>query len=482
VAEETVAELGAPVDGIHGTTSPLTALAMRLGGDMKSIALFFLLLTAISFYGCATIIHGATQDIPVVTDPPGATAKATNGHACTTPCSLTLQTKTNHVVTISKAGYESVSRQLNFVLSDAASGAQNRLVPEMLIVQLSLSQAEKSVETAPKGPSKEIKAAVQPEENNIRTVSANSEKDKVQNEPPVENIALQPQLSGPMPMPKTEGGKEPDPKAAEWAKKSTDNLDKQDWSEVIRTASVAISIDPSFEEPYLNRGFAYYKKGFLDESISDCSKVIELNPRNGVAYNYRALTYAQKGLTDHALRDIEIALGLQPRSASTFNSRGVIYQKLGKKQEALSDYRTACDLKYGLGCENYKAMAGFYPADIPKMIVQLLDESKELFGKADWDGVIGKCSQVIELAGSNATAYANRAGAYANKKMLYEASRDCEAAIKINPNFALSYNNRGYVRELSGWVKQAVLDYETACKMGLDFACRNVKRLSGTTK
>ena len=190
----------------------------------------------------------------------------------------------------------------------------------------------------------------------------------------------------------------------------------------------------------------------------------------------------KKGLTDHALRDIEIALGLQPRSASTFNSRGVIYQKLGKKQEALSDYRAACDLKYGLGCENYKAMAGFYPADIPKMIVQLLDESKELFGKADWDGVIRKCSRVIELAGSNATAYANRAGAYANKKMLYEASRDCEAAIKIDPNFALSYNNRGYVRELSGWVKQAVLDYETACKMGLDFACRNVKRLSGTTK
>ena len=124
-----------------------------------------------------------------------------------------------------------------------------------------------------------------------------------------------------------------------------------------------------------------------------------------------------------------------------------MYQKLGEKQKALSDYRRACDLKYGLGCENYKAMAGFYPADIPKMLVRMIDESKELFEKGDWDGVIRKCSQVIELDGSNVVAYANRAGAYANKKMLYEASRDCEAAIKISPRFALSYNNRGYVRE-----------------------------------
>ena len=77
---------------------------MRLRGDMKSIALFFLLLTAMSFYGCAAGIHGTTQDVPVVTDPPGATAKTTNGQACTTPCNLTFQTELNHVVTISKAG------------------------------------------------------------------------------------------------------------------------------------------------------------------------------------------------------------------------------------------------------------------------------------------------------------------------------------------------------------------------------------------
>jgi tetratricopeptide (TPR) repeat protein len=190
-----------------------------------------------------------------------------------------------------------------------------------------------------------------------------------------------------------------------------------------------------------------------------------------------------KSLTDEqALLDVEKALELHPKSGLNFNYRGKIYQKLGKKQKALSDYRTACDLKYGLACDNYKAITGFYPGDIPKVVAQLLDESKSLFAKADWDGVIKKCSRVIELDGSNATAYTNRAGAYANKKMLDQASQDCETAIKISPDFALSYNNRGYVRELSGEEKQAVLDYETGCKMGLDLACQNAKRLSGTTK
>ncbi len=461
---------------------------------MKSIALFLSLLAAMSFYGCAAGIHGTTQTVPVVTDPPGAAAKATNGQACTTPCNLTLQADTGHVVTISKTGYESESRQLNSMPAgaetdntgrgvDTASGTQNRLVPEILYVQLRLSQVEGNAETAPKDPSTEIKAAAQPEETNIRAVSANPEKDKVQDEPlPAQNMAVQAQLSGPASMPKTGERKEPDPQAAEWPKKSTDGQSEQDWSEVIKTASVAISVDPSSEWPYLDRGFAYYRKGLSDESISDCNKVIVLNPRNGAAYNCRALAYAHKGLTDHALQDIEEALRLQPGSASTFNDRGDMYQKLGEKQKALSDYRRACDLKYGPGCENYKTMAGFYPADMPKMLAQLVDESKELFEKADWDGVIRKCSRVIELDGSNAVAYANRAGAYANKKMLYEASRDCEAAIKISPRLALSYNNRGYVRELSGWVKEAVLDYETGCDMGLDLACRNAKRLSGAAK
>ena len=76
----------------------------------------------------------------------------------------------------------------------------------------------------------------------------------------------------------TEKREEVDPKAAEWAKKSTDSLNKENWPEVITTASAAISIDSSFEEAYLNRGFAYYKQGSLDESIRDWNKAIELNP------------------------------------------------------------------------------------------------------------------------------------------------------------------------------------------------------------
>ena len=49
-------------------------------------------------------------------------------------------------------------------IGQGADAAQSRLVPELLYVQLRLSQAERTVETAPKGPSTEIKPAVEPEE------------------------------------------------------------------------------------------------------------------------------------------------------------------------------------------------------------------------------------------------------------------------------------------------------------------------------
>ena len=93
---------------------------------MKSIALFLSLLAAISFYGCAAGIHGTTQTVPVVTDPPGAAAKATNGQASLPQCNLTLQADTGHVVTISKTGYESESRQLNSMPAGAETDNTGR--------------------------------------------------------------------------------------------------------------------------------------------------------------------------------------------------------------------------------------------------------------------------------------------------------------------------------------------------------------------
>jgi len=103
--------------------------------------------------GCATVINGTTQDVPVSSNPEGATAKTHSGLSCTTPCSFTLKRNTDHIITIQKEGFEPASVTCEHVMSpavagnaliggligvgiDAASGALFKLSPHTIHVEL----------------------------------------------------------------------------------------------------------------------------------------------------------------------------------------------------------------------------------------------------------------------------------------------------------------------------------------------------------
>lgn len=107
--------------------------------------------------GCATITRGTTQAWTVDTVPSGADVRLSNGHECTTPCTLKLKRKQGFDVTISKDGYREVTTQVvsqiagagaaglagNVVVGgligigvDAATGAAKELKPNPLEVTL----------------------------------------------------------------------------------------------------------------------------------------------------------------------------------------------------------------------------------------------------------------------------------------------------------------------------------------------------------
>jgi tetratricopeptide (TPR) repeat protein len=115
--------------------------------------------------------------------------------------------------------------------------------------------------------------------------------------------------------------------------------------------------------------------------------------------------------------------------------------------------------------------------EVQAAVNRLVNKSETSFNQGDWEGTIAAASGAIALDPKNEVAYANRAGAYANKGKLKEAMQDCNTAIGINPYFPLAYNNRGYALELSGHLPQATLDYEMSCNMGNDLGCKNYKRL-----
>lgn len=102
--------------------------------------------------GCATIISGRHQDVPVISSPHGAKA-CTSGQCVTTPGSFTLRRDANHIVVVEKDGYlpetvtltsgvgAAVAGNLIFggIIGggiDMASGAAYKLYPETLNVAL----------------------------------------------------------------------------------------------------------------------------------------------------------------------------------------------------------------------------------------------------------------------------------------------------------------------------------------------------------
>lgn len=103
--------------------------------------------------GCASIVHGSSQDISVSSDPPGATVRTADGGPFTTPCKITMKRNKDQVLAVTKDGYQTQQVQISSVLAgavagniifggiiggavDAATGAAWRLEPEAIAVTL----------------------------------------------------------------------------------------------------------------------------------------------------------------------------------------------------------------------------------------------------------------------------------------------------------------------------------------------------------
>jgi tetratricopeptide (TPR) repeat protein len=234
-------------------------------------------------------------------------------------------------------------------------------------------------------------------------------------------------------------------KATEWNNKSLESAKRGDWTESIRTASVALYLDPSLVSAYVNRCHALLEHGDLDEAMQDCDSAIKFEPDNMLAVNYR----------------------------------GMIMARLGKVEFALAEYEKACQGGLELGCEYYRKIRGYSPKDNAAIAKIKLSEAKNKLSEKNWDGAVTSATEAIHLSPESTAAYVTRSGAYANGGHLPEALADAETAIRKNPDEGMGYTSRGYVYELMKNPRQAKLDYEIACSLKSEIGCANLN-LSNT--
>ena len=121
--------------------------------SIRVLALPILLVVCLHIAGCATIVNGPEQVIPITSAPSQAKLIVDGSAHYTTPCSVSLKRKTGHTLVFQKPGYEDLTYQIhtktsaaiagNILLGgliglgvDAATGASNDLVPASVNVTL----------------------------------------------------------------------------------------------------------------------------------------------------------------------------------------------------------------------------------------------------------------------------------------------------------------------------------------------------------
>lgn len=82
----------------------------------------------------------------------------------------------------------------------------------------------------------------------------------------------------------------------------------------------------------------------------------------------------------------------------------------------------------------------------------------------DYDKAIADYDQALRLA-PRPNFFTNRGDSYQFKGEFGAALSDCNDALKLDPNFAKTYNNRAVLYSKMGDRKKALADYETALRL-----------------
>lgn len=108
---------------------------------------------ALAGSGCATVVHGTHQDIPIASTPEAAAVLVDGVRQGSTPMTTKLARKQNHVITLQLDGFETENVTITHLMSgavagnivaggligwgvDASNGAQYKLVPDSINIRL----------------------------------------------------------------------------------------------------------------------------------------------------------------------------------------------------------------------------------------------------------------------------------------------------------------------------------------------------------
>jgi tetratricopeptide (TPR) repeat protein len=232
-----------------------------------------------------------------------------------------------------------------------------------------------------------------------------------------------------------------------------------DKDKAIAEYTEAIRLYPNYWMAYANRGGVYSSKRDDDRAIADYTEAIRIVPNEPSIYESRGGNYYSKKDYNRAIADYTEAIRLRPNFAATFYDRGNVYKAMGDYANAKTDYEAALRINpnYILASNELARLPNAPPAPKPAAAPAPAQNNaaaaKAAFDRGmaalvnneqfDMVKAVDEFTEAIRLNPNYAEAYYQRGIIYGGP-WLYEnaAIEDFSQAIRINPNYKEAYKER----------------------------------------
>jgi len=111
----------------------------------------------------------------------------------------------------------------------------------------------------------------------------------------------------------------------------------------ISDADVAIKLDSTNFEYYVNRGWMKSNLSLYNEAILDYNKAIKIKESQKIFAN-RGLAFYKLGLYKNAIEDFNKSIFINSEDPAVLYFRGLSYMKIGKTLEACEDFSKSSKL------------------------------------------------------------------------------------------------------------------------------------------
>ena len=233
-------------------------------------------------------------------------------------------------------------------------------------------------------------------------------------------------------------------------------FDRNEFDLAIKEYTKVIQLDPSNENAYYVRGWVYAYKGNRDLAIMDFKKSISLCTNSvstssvSTSYSYRSLAdiFLMETDYDSAISNYSIAVAYSPQFADAYAARGGAYYGKGESRMAIEDCNTAISLN-------------------PELAEAYIFRATAFAQLGDYGRAISDCSEVIQKNPSfgRDKAFEIRGAAYVSQSRFDLAKQDYDQAVSLDPRNPVLLAGRGEIKLEIGDSKGGIEDCRAAIRL-----------------